>query len=343
MNFPNDFNPEQIAQYEEIFASGGGERLLTAWEDSYAWTANGGHPTKALDIRALREALNSGKLDFVCACLRVLPDRFFDVKRPLRVRDNEALLSVLYSRMYALAAQPERLAGYHDVAELLVRRGWDPLYGRQDEPSRRGMHPMLQQIAGITGSAPLLRRILPHVGGHDAVRRYSDSFCNGFLETTLLHRAVESRDGEMVRFFVSEVGVDPNSVDAKGRTALMPYLSLLSGGESSKVARTEEVVRELVALGLDLERRDSGGDTALFHAVGGDHVAAVRFLIELGANPNARDREGRTALEMAEHEGVGAEAVRYLRSLELGNALREAMPDEEASPNPNRSSGGLTL
>lgn len=53
--------------------------------------------------------------------------------------------------------------------------------------------------------------------------------------------------------------------------------------------------------GAILEAKDSNGDTALIRAVGWDrHAGAtVAPLLDRGADPNARDRDGRTVLMMA--------------------------------------------
>jgi ankyrin repeat protein len=61
-------------------------------------------------------------------------------------------------------------------------------------------------------------------------------------------------------------------------------------------------VRELLALGADPDARDEQGRTPLFSAVLGGAIGLVGLLLESGADPNARDAEGWTALHFAAQE-----------------------------------------
>lgn len=347
MNFPNDLNDEQIDRYEAIFAAGDGEQLLREWEAHHMYGPADGH---LLDIGHVRQSIVEGKLDFATACLQILPDRFFDLKTPLSCRDEEELDEIVFAKLRAFAAhEPPMAARYHPLVELMVKRGWDVAYGTREGTSWK-LKPMLCRITDTYGCASLLHRLLPCIGGPEAVRAYSDSFGNGLVRAdfnhTLLHRAVNTRDLEMARFLVSEVGVDANTVDALGRTAFMANLWILSqsaGLESSeKLECGRALVRELVQLGMSVEHRDSKGETALVYAVQDDNVEAARLLLELGANPAVRDAQGSTLLQLAEQKG--SEAVsRLLRSMEMEQMLDGAMSDADAPPAPSRSSSGLML
>jgi uncharacterized protein len=61
-------------------------------------------------------------------------------------------------------------------------------------------------------------------------------------------------------------------------------------------------VKELLALGADPDARDEQGRTPLFSAVLGGAVGLVGLLLEAGADPNARDQDGWTALHFAAQE-----------------------------------------
>jgi ankyrin repeat protein len=64
-------------------------------------------------------------------------------------------------------------------------------------------------------------------------------------------------------------------------------------------------VRALVEKGADLNAKDNGGQTALMKAVwmGRCNADVVRFLIEKGADVNAYDKNGYTALMTAANQG----------------------------------------
>src|SRR4051794_3836610 len=61
-------------------------------------------------------------------------------------------------------------------------------------------------------------------------------------------------------------------------------------------------VRELLTLGANPDARDEQGRTALFSAVLGGAVGLAGLLLEAGANPSAADEEGWTPLHFAAQE-----------------------------------------
>lgn len=336
MKFPEPLSQAQAAQYEAIFAAGDGELLLREWEVNFA--QRGGSPDHPLSIEHLKQALRDGQIDFAVACLRVLPDRFFDLKQLVVCRSDSDFHIPIYTQLRAFADQPQKAAGYHAVLELMLRRGWDAMHGTRS---------VLIQLTDIQGVTPLLRRLLPLVGGAEAVRRYSDSFCGARpgddLTSTMLHHAVGVRDVELVRFLISEVGIEPNTVDRLGRAPLQTNLWILGSGFSGvRLEQSKEVLRELVRLGADIEHRDSDGVCPLLHAVKIDNEEAVQFLLDLGADPTVRDGADRTLLQIAEAEG-SEYVARLLRSLEMAQALDDAMSPDDERETSSRPSAGLTL
>ena len=95
-----------------------------------------------------------------------------------------------------------------------------------------------------------------------------------------------------------EHGADVRSTNRFGGTALIP------ASEHGHV----ETVRILIAAGVPVNHVNNLGWTALQEAVllgvgGSDHQAVVDLLLDAGADPGIRDRQGRTALENAERLG----------------------------------------
>ena len=93
-------------------------------------------------------------------------------------------------------------------------------------------------------------------------------------------------------------------------TALM----FLAGAEPRHQDAALLMAAELVTAGADVGYRSKeGGRTALHVAAGVDNAAMCGLLLLAGAEREARDGEGRTALEVAVLNGCG-EAVKELRS-----------------------------
>jgi uncharacterized protein len=78
-----------------------------------------------------------------------------------------------------------------------------------------------------------------------------------------------------------------------------------------------ETVTLLLELGANIDAQDRGGATALMKASRGRYTRVVRFLIEKGADVNLSDFTGRSALAYARE----ARASRIIRMLEQAGAF----------------------
>jgi len=84
----------------------------------------------------------------------------------------------------------------------------------------------------------------------------------------------------------------------------------------------DELVKLLLAKGADVNAVDNQGNTALMLAANAGEFQIVDSLINGGANVNARNKEGRTALRLARESKSAGEPSRaeILKSLTKAGA-----------------------
>ncbi|KAM4712197.1 ankyrin repeat domain-containing protein 16 [Anableps anableps] len=159
---------------------------------------------------------------------------------------------------------------------------------------------------------------------------------------TPLHTAAMHGCEEVVTILLERCGYTPDCTDSCGVTPFMDAVSnghltvaklLLEKHQASPLAADvlgvqavhqvavtgqEEVLRFLVLdLGVDINQRATDLQlTALHYAAKEGHATVIKTLVELGADLQARDKKGRSALHMA-CIGQHAEAVRTLLLLGL--------------------------
>jgi ankyrin repeat protein len=133
----------------------------------------------------------------------------------------------------------------------------------------------------------------PRADQDDLDRQYLDATVSGDLEA--LDRALAD-------------GADVNAKDSYNGTGL------IRAADAGQVA----MVRRLLRTEIDKDHVNELGWTALLEAVilgGGDreHTEIVRLLVEGGVDTRIRDREGNTALDIAEDRGYD-DMVQILRN-----------------------------
>lgn len=140
-------------------------------------------------------------------------------------------------------------------------------------------------------------------------------------------------EGAQITKLLLESGANPNLANSDGRTPLIsaegfiyrePWgvsshvitKELLARGAApnarSKTGTTPLIVaagqpnhddasflQELIDAGADVNAADEDGQTALMAAAEKGHVSKVRLMLDKGANVNARDKSGKTALQYA--------------------------------------------
>ena len=73
-----------------------------------------------------------------------------------------------------------------------------------------------------------------------------------------------------------------------------------------------ETIEELVKYGANINAQDGKGKNLLHHAIGLSCYNITKDLLKLGADPKIRDKNGKTALEMALASGYKMNLVKAL-------------------------------
>jgi serine/threonine protein kinase len=104
--------------------------------------------------------------------------------------------------------------------------------------------------------------------------------------------AVEQGDTRTVDLFLN-AGINPDTRDANGRTALI----------SAALRGSNNISQKLLRKGADINARDATGSTALMASALGGHKETTKVLLDNDANVNLTDNNGQTALIRAASQG----------------------------------------
>jgi N-sulfoglucosamine sulfohydrolase len=144
---------------------------------------------------------------------------------------------------------------------------------------------------------------------HEAVKQPS------LTDHSFFEKALNGDESEVMQLLSG--GIDINSKDEDGRTALM-YAAY--NGHAS-------MIEKLIAKGSGVNLQDNYGRTALMLASSGPFTSAVKLLLDSGADPNMIDKEEHfSALMFAAAEGQ-AEVVRLLLKHKADPRLKDVDGD----------------
>ena len=249
----------------------------------------------------------------------------------------DLIFEVFTSKQLAklLTAPLERAVakGERDLAQRLVGAGAG-IGNALDEAIRRGHREIVSDLVGAgAGIGDALHEAVR--GGHgDIVSDLVESgasLAKGADGHTPLHNAVAWGETEIAKLLVLK-GADKDAFDEGNWTPLYlavfhgepdVVLALLTAGADmsircgpTKTSLTHraalqgnvEMLRLVIEHGADVEAVDADGNTALHYAGGSNDTEFVDVLVEAGANLEARDSIGCTPLHAAaselKHEGV---------------------------------------
>lgn len=183
------------------------------------------------------------------------------------------------------------LGGYETIVQMLLEKEID--FTNKDS---RGHTALLEAASG--GHEAIVKLLLEKGADITVITNIGQS---------ALHLATHDGYHNVVRLLL-ENGLDITTADKDGQTAL--HIAAARGHG--------EVVEVLLDHGADIQGFTNAGDSVLHRAVIYGQRAVAMYLLQKGADNSARDRKGRTSLEIAEStrreqlamvlKGSGAEA-----------------------------------
>jgi uncharacterized protein len=254
-------------------------------------------------------ALDFAAREGVVETARVMLDAGVDVNQ-VDADNTSAMVVAILNKQYSFA-------------KFLLDRGADPniadskgraaLYALMDErnedysamPNRKELDPLpsLDLLKALLdkGADPNAKLVRP-IPGRSGMDLGDSALGQG---STPLMRAARAGDAAAMRLLLDK-GADPKLATNTGATALMFAAGVGYRDKNTKGTEAEalEALKLLVGLGLDVNQADSRGDTPLHGAClrGADTI--VQYLVDHGADVNAKMKQGFTPLDVAMGKSV---------------------------------------
>jgi ankyrin repeat protein len=273
-----------------------------------------------------------------------------DAKANLDLQDPEGTTALMLAIMNV----------HYDVALMLVEKGANPdiydkaamgaLYAVVDMRTQRPLTNLPpRKPSSDVDSLDVVRALLTHGADVNAVlkttllRRHHSTGDGSLGEgTTPLMRAARFGDAAAMRVLI-EAGADVSKQQRNGNTALLfasgVGFQIGDGGFARTDRGTEEdaiaAIKLFLDAGADVNQSTTAGETPLHAAAARDGGQIVRYLVSRGANLDAKDKSGRTALDVA----LGKPAAAGGRGRGGGGAAGGAAP--EAGPVREKSAAAL--
>ncbi|KAI0518322.1 hypothetical protein F5B22DRAFT_80838 [Xylaria bambusicola] len=222
------------------------------------------------------------------------------------------------------------------VKAVGVDEDFAPNPQNEDSQGRNGFHCLAEIDFGLAPATPKHNaRAYPIDESRlsppgQSKRRYDDS-----EEIEVPRTVSDSRRLECIRGLIL-AKVDANQYDINGNTPLMSFVLHSSDATKYEKEESETVLRTLVhSAGARLEARNRSGETALHLAARHGKTVALRVLLELGANPNTRNGQGLSILEVIDNLYLTTERDdKHNARFEACRAILTRTPDAtKQSPN----------
>ena len=277
------------------------------------WAAAQKHPAAVqalIDGHAVIDARSSGGFTALLFAARVgdleSAQRLVAAGADINAASDEGVTPLIAASagMVAIAANEYHLSvspsGHQDVALFLLEKSADP--NRKDRLGQTALHGAAQ-----TGRAKLVSALLAHGANPNAEIAAAPPPQRGDYVTraALVHAtpfwlAARNADAAVIRV-LAKGGANPSLPSAEGA----PLMAAVGLGQLDQRLPPEsqalEAVQAAVAAGANVNAVNQSGQTALHVAASLGRNSIIQFLADSGADLNAKDRQGRTALNMAEN------------------------------------------
>ena len=293
------------------------------------------HATTTLGFTPLLFAAREGNLE----AAKIFLDAGADVNT--KAKDDMSALHVATQR------------GHVNVAVLLLEQGADPnvdgpgftplhwavgtweteMNGANGMTAPRGHE--WDMLRGIQeGKFEWVKSLLEHGADPNALlekspTRYGFTVTKQPKNMTPFALAAFAGEGEIMRL-LAEHGADTSLRPDSGLTPLMIASGLSRFRPENAVPEDDSLsaVIAAVELGADVNATDRSGNTALHGAAHIRSTKIIRFLADNGADVNVLNKQGRSPLYVADHDGRATGSGSEIDRLPVGHLLRElTLPD----------------
>jgi ankyrin repeat protein len=135
------------------------------------------------------------------------------------------------------------------------------------------------------------------------------SLYNSFLVSDLFEFCAHGKYEELEELLSEEPEIDIEITDKNGKTPLIRTLSTNHWGIDDKLLR---VIKILLKNGANTEARDQNGNTALCLASWNGKIEFAKILLEYGACIEAKNNDESTPLNIASYEGYYPDYLLFL-------------------------------
>ena len=209
------------------------------------------------------------------------------------------------------AMQQEKTIDYGkkliDAASLEPRANWELVeecIKKTDDIDQTNRYGETALIFAAKANQRDIIRLLAKKGAH--VNHY-DSFEHTALLSKILQDTITEEDKKTMKLLVKELHAHTNLENGLGETPLMLAMYKKNKGDLISWMIDE--------LGFDVNYPNKRGYTMLMHAIKNNaSLSMIKTLVQRGAQVNAEDEQGRTALSIAGHYDNEDAIIPYLKA-----------------------------